>query len=470
MWKLTRKIFLFLLFFLLLFFALLIAVNGIKSSPSAANVWLSQAPANPYADSDNLFLARAAIDIPEMDNRLTEAKNRILQKTQWDEAKAYGKLTPQQVAAGEPQFAVINFVKSIEWCNPVKRPCLDAIEKQHTSIQTSQSANRLLLQRYLELPQFKGAYDTTPANLYAPYFPSKTHNIRLLFLAHVGDRFLHGTDQNRANALKELASDIGVWKKSIADHSSLIDKMVASIALHQSLALAGEIINHPRFDAQRDADLLEAALQEDTVPDFSMVWGHEFRFGHQSLNNITAQGLYEDSALFFEKDYAASSSLQQLAGKALLWFFDPVDTQNRRADFFMQLMDASKRPPSQSLQAQKALLAQVADSSGFGWGLLRNPVGKTIHNAFTPDFTIYSQRIYDVFAYQKLVRLAYQWRKQQLTPDARSAQLAANHTQAQHPASQVPFTYDTATHTLQMKALQPKDGHRYDVVVFTPLP
>jgi hypothetical protein len=468
MWKLTRKIVLIALCFLLIVIALLIGVNGFKSSPSETHVSLAQVPPNLYADQDNLFLARAGIDIPEMDNRLTEAKNRILQKTQWAEDKAYSKLSPEQLAAGEPQFAVISFVKSVEWCNPVKRPCLGEIDQQHAAIQASKAANSVLLQRYLALPQFKGAYDTTPPNLYAPYSFSKVSDVRLLFLAHVGNGFLHGTESERADALQQLAYDLGVWKTSLAGHSSLIDKMIAVHFLHQSLALTAEIVNHPRFDTERDGYLLKTALQDDAVRDFSAVWNYEFRFMQHALNSALDQGQYQ--GLFFpnNEEDSAPSTTRNLLGKTISWFFDPVDTQNDKAEFFAQVIAASKLPPAQSMTALKALEAQTKGSHSAWWTRLHNPVGKTLNAFANPDLTAYPERIYDVFAYQKLVHLALQWRTQQLAPNARAAQLKANPTQAQHPASQVPFTYDSATHTLRMEALQPRGDRRYEVVLFTP--
>jgi hypothetical protein len=467
MWKLARKIFLATLGLLLFFCMLLVAINGFKSEPSETSRALAEVPINPYPDSDNLFLARSAINLPDMENRLTEAKNRVLLETAWNQALAHGQITQEQLNANRSTHSKIAFSKSIQWCNPARRPCLKEFAEQHNVITSSKASNPLLLQRYLQLPDFKGSHDITPPNEYAAYSVGLIPELRLLFLAQVADAFLHGTAHERAYAMRQLAGDLVVWKRALAAYSSLIDKMIAISYLHQSLALMGEIINHRDFDVERDGAAFASELQDIAVPDVSGMWKHEYRFMHQLLESMDAQG-----AGFFirtqEDDWDNSPSVTQpLLNTIAYWFFDRADTQTRSADHFSQLIALSKLPPDQGLQALRALDVLTSNNSHAWWSYARNPLGKTLL-ASSSNLSSYQQRIYDVFAYQQMVLLSYQWRTQTMPATTASARLT-NNPLARHPATGSSFQYDPETRSLRMDPLQPHKERRFDVAVFSPV-
>jgi hypothetical protein len=462
MWKLTRNVLLYALGLLLVGVASLVIINGFKSEPSETSRVLAEVPANPYPDSDNLFLARSAINLPDMENRLTEARNRLVRESQWTEDLVRGRLTMEQLQAKQAEQEVIRFAKSIEWCNPAVRPCLAQISQQHGAIESSKTSNALLFKRYLELPNLSGSHNITVASPYAPV-ANGAFDIRLLFLNHVGDAFLQGTKVERAAALRQLSDDLGVWRKTLAGYGSLVDKMIAVHHLHQSLALIGEIINHPGFDTDRDGSVLAAALQDTAIPDMSGMWRYEYLFSHQLLETLDAQGV--GHALNAEDD-TAPSALRSLLNTASLWFFDRTDTQNRRADYFSKLIAASKLPASEGLSALKTLDATTNEWAPW-WSYLRNPIGKTLFPYLSP-YSEYNRRIYDVFAYQQLVLVSYQWRTQRLPPATLATQLPTNPL-AQHPASGTPFHYDTETRTLRMEPLHPRKERRFDVAVFSPV-
>lgn len=466
MWKLARKIFLGTAGLLLLFCMLLVAINGFKSNPSETSLALAEVPANPYPDSDNLFLARSAINLPDRENRLTEARNRLVRESQWTEDLVRGRLSMEQLQAKQAEQEVITFAKSVEWCNPAVRPCLAEISQQHSAIETSKTNNALLFKRYLELPKFPGSHDITAASPYAPLV-KESSDIRRLFLSHVGDAFLQGTKEERTTAFRQLSDDLGVWRKTLTSYGSLIEKMIAAYHLHQSHALIGEIINHPGFDTDRDGSVLAAALQDTAVPDVSGMWRYEYQFINHVLKSMDAQGLGQSLDTPEENWDAAVGTLRSLRNTAALWFFDRVDTQNLSAEYFSQLITASKLPPSQALKALENWNSTSGNGTSPWWFYLRNPVGRTTLSVPIP-YSAYLKRIYDVFAYQQLVLVSYQWRTQRLPPATLATQLPSNPL-AQHPASATPFHYDTETRTLRMEPLHPRKERRFDVAVFSPV-
>jgi hypothetical protein len=467
MWKLTRNFLLYALGILLLGVASLVIINGFKSEPSETSRVLAEVPANPYPDSDNVFLARSAINLPDRESRLTEAKNRVLLETAWYQARAHGKMTQEQLDTKLSTHAKIAFAKSVPWCNPARGPCLKEFAEQHDVITSSKANNALLLQRYLQLPDFKGSHDITPPNEYAAYSIGLIPELRLLFLAQVADAFLRGTVQERAYAMRQLAGDLVVWKKTLSGYSSLIDKMIATSYLHQSLALVGEIINHRDFVVERDGAAFASVLQDIAVPDVSGMWKHEYRFMHQLLESMDAQG----AGSFIrpqEEDWDNSpSATRSLLNTIAYWFFDRADTQNRSADYFSQLIALSKLPPDQGLQALRALDGMTSNNSHAWWSYARNPLGKTLL-ASSGNLSSYQQRIYDVFAYQQMVLLSYQWRTQAMPATTASAQLN-NNPLARHPATGSSFQYDPETRLLRMVPLQPHKERTFDVAVFSPV-
>ena len=278
---------------------------------------------------------------------------------------------------------------------------------------------------------------------------------------------MQGTKEERATAFRQLSDDLGVWKKTLASYGSLIDKMDAAYHLHQSLALIGEIINHPRFDAERDGSLLAIALQDTAVPDVSGMWRHEYQFINHVLKSMDAQGVGQSLDTPEENWDAAVSTLRSLRNTAWQWFFDLVDTQNLSAEYFSQLIAASKLPPPQALKALENWNATSDHGTSPWWFYLRNPVGRTTLSDPIP-YSDYLKRIYDVFAYQQLVLVSYQWRTQGLPAATLTDQLPTKPL-ARHPASATPFQYDTETRTLRMEPLQPRKDRRFDVTVFSPV-
>lgn len=458
MWKLIQRIFWIGGGILFTGIFLLVVVNGFKSKPSETTLALTQEPINPYADKDNLFLAIAALDIPDMQDRLGEAQKRIRLQTEFNEIHA---------SEHYPKPPVLAFHKLFETCDPAKQPCLATFAQEHNAIVQSIQDNATLLQRYLELPTFVGSYNTTPPSLYAPTFLSATRDVRLLFLAHVGDKFLHGSPVERTTALRQLCDDIGVWKKTLAGHSTLISSMVATAYLHQSWALMGEIINHPKFVVAQDGLVLEAALQALDMPDFSSMWGHEFRFSYQTMQNLNPHTLSAYSQADTDIN-DAPSTVQTIKNHVLLWFYDAADTQNRSAVYFNQIIAASKLPPAQALPALETISAQGDTLFEHPWTLYRNPLGQIIFAIMTPPYAAYNQRIYDVFAYQQMVLLSYQWRSQGLSPAAIEAQLQTSAPLHSHPASAAPFHYDPTRRTLRMTPLQARKDRRYDITIYAP--
>lgn len=465
MWKLTRKILLLTLAFLLICIAFLVVINGFKKEPSPTNRLLAQTPVNPYADSENLFLARHAINLPEMEDRHTQAKNRVLLQMQWDEAYIQGRLTREQLEAHKSAHPHIVFANSIEWCNPAVRPCLEEIDQQHAAIVASKTNNALLLKRYLELSKFPGSHDITPANPAAP-MATDISKIRLLFLASVGDAFLKGSANERADAVEQLSGDLSVWKKTLASYGSLIDKMIAAHYLHQSLALIGEIVNHPRFNAERDGLSLAAVLNDTAIPDVSGMWRYEYLFVHLTLEAMDAQSAGESLRSPDENWDAVPSAIKSLMNAASLWFMDRTDTQNRSADYFSQMIAATQLPAPQALVALQSLETSNGKEATPWWSYLHNPVGKTMFPSQTP-YPEYIRRIYDVFAYQQLVLLSYQWRIQK-RPSADIPIELTNNLLARHPASATPFQYDAQNHTLRMEPLHQRQDRRFIVKLFSP--
>lgn len=458
-WRLTKKILLWSMLTLVSLTLIFVAINLFKSKPSPLSQQLAQPAPNPYANRDNLFLALAALNLPEMEDRFGEANQRILHEIAQYRQLSKKHLTSDEIEKSHATHAVIGFVGEFDLCKPHLRPCLPEVAAHHTNILISQKKNALLLERYRLMPTYAGFYETSPPSLYRPavYFHG---TIRKLFLASVADTFLNGNLTQRTEALSHLTSDIRTSKKILSGYGGLISKMIAVANLHQSLSLLSEIINHQNFNHVEFYKIVQPTLEDLHIPDFSSLWADEYRFVYHVWDEML------ESADTRQGETLADQILSLFLSKPLdRIFFDLSDTRNIQANDYQRLIEISKLPPSQALLALQAF-DKNADNFNY-WKLYRNPVGRTLAALTLVQYSQYNYRIYDIFAYQQLTLLSLQLRAKQTPSEQINGYLVQTGNLSKHPASHMPFYYDPHQHTLTMTPLVERKDRRYSISLYT---
>jgi alpha-ketoglutarate-dependent taurine dioxygenase len=102
----------------------------------------------------------------------------------------------------------------------------------------------------------------------------------------------------------------------------------------------------------------------------------------------------------------------------------------------------------------------------FSLGFLYNPIGKILVAIATPQNDTYSLRVYDVAAYQRLVNLSYELRRQHIATADVAPFLLAHPEWSTHPVDGKPFRWNPETAELAVNTLaeHPKD-QRFSVFV-----
>jgi hypothetical protein len=135
-------------------------------------------------------------------------------------------------------------------------------------------------------------------------------------------------------------------------------------------------------------------------------------------------------------------------------FFKLNATENMRAARAAQWAALADSEPSQFYRNRDANRQWLKNNDPhFFLGFLYNPIGKMLIALATPQNDGYVLRVYDVAAYQRLIYLAYQLKRQHIaTPDVASY-LLAHPEWSTHPVDGKPFHWNAESGELAVNTL-----------------
>ena len=451
--RITVKIAAGLLAFVLFLVLAWVLVNSFDVPLSDQAKALLKPPPNPFAADDNIYLAMAGLEgagdrpITEMgqiriaaynkalDSRLLDPELALVSNKKWDAAKLCftGKLElgPQRTTS--------------IWT--------DAKSHRH-DIAALLASNQKLYQRYLSLHFLHGYYETAQPSYLAPVI-SAPQQVRVLFLGDIANRVQTGTLQEQREALTDLQHDLQIWRTVLKGDGTLIGKMLAAAYLHGDLILLADFIADPASDLAHLDDLLGPLFLPFDLKDYRI--GNAFLAEWRGVAT-----LYKTIAA--ANEYAASAAPpgwhKRIANAFEAHFFRINATENLsapQAAHWAALMDSDASQFLRNREANRQWLEE--NQPHFSLSSFYNPVGKILVKVAMFQNDTYPLRVYDVAAYQRLVYLAYQFKRQNVANADLPAFLKTHPEWSTHPVDGQTFNWNPETGELEVITLgeHPKD-------------
>jgi hypothetical protein len=417
-------------------------------------------PPNPYPSNDNLYLAIAGLEgaaerpITAMGQERVETFNRALDSM---------LLNPE---------AALNFSRKWESTKlsfngklplgPQRTTSIWTDAKSHRQdIANARDSNGILYRRYLSLHHLHGYYETArPSYTGLPVYAPQA--VRILFLAEVANSIQTGTEPQQRAALTDLQLDLQTWRRVLKGQGTLIGKMLAAAYLHADSILLADFVTDPASDLKPLEDLLGSTLQPFDLADYRIgnAFAAEYRAIALVYQTITPKNelIGTDLPLRWR---------QRMANAIQAHFFKPNATKNMSAAITAQAIAIGNSVPGE-LQENRRRYHEWLDKNEphLSPAFLYNPMGKIQANLSVVQYESYPLRVYDVAAYQRMVYLVFQLKRQHIVTDDVAAFLRAHPEWSTHPVDGKPFHWNAGTGELAVNTLgeHPKD-QRFSVIL-----
>ncbi|MBS0395202.1 MAG: hypothetical protein JSR54_11285 [Proteobacteria bacterium] len=434
--------------------ALLLAVyalNAVDEDLTPAARALLAPPANLPPAADNLYLAFVGFAAPPGESPVHAGAARVAEYNARADAL---RLDPDGGDAFKAREhpGRLEFVGQTDGWDLVEASLWSRAPAERATIEAWRAANAELYRRYQDL---RGRHAYAETAVPGPYAPAAyvSHGVRALFLADVALRLHSPALAARRAALDELAADLGVWHTVLAGSGALLGKLVAAANLHADLLVLGDLIG------DRGADLagLEDGLRVAAEPPPLEAW----RVGGAFAAEMRQADFYLSavpSANAPRPGTGRPAAFSERVWNVLLvHFFQLNATRNLDAEVMEHARALADGDPA-SLPAQRAQLRRWLDDRppfhGVRW--LYNPVGKALLAMGTPGYDGYPERVYDVAALQRLVRLALALRLEQVPAQGVERFMHEHPQWSTHPVGGTSFRWDPGQGQL---SLDPVGGH-----------
>jgi hypothetical protein len=359
----------------------------------------------------------------------------------------------------------LKFEGSIDCCRPRDSSFWESINANATKIKQLVDQNRELYQRYLTLFDVAGYYETARPSHAAPLYMVPTE-VRNLFLASVSLRMQSGDGVQTQAALKSLRQDIDLWHRMLIGEGTLISKMLAVSFLQTDYLILSDMIADSRAVIPPN---MEEYLPQFELSDWNIsnAFAAEFRL-HTFLYRQT-QALIDNH--WQPQDSKGSSGwhvwnrvMSPFEGQ----FYKINATENLDAKVMNELAGFAALDPSTFSTDQARLKKWEQRNADFvSVRTIYNPIGKILVAIGAPAYENYILRPYDAAALQRLARLSFEIRRQQIAPSAVAAFMKLHPEWSTHPADGRSFVWKStsAEIAIQPVAQQPAD-RRFSVNIW----
>jgi len=429
--------------------ALLINLPDEPLTPQAQALLV--APGNPYPAADNVYLGLAGLDAPPGVSAVEAGQLRI---EHYNRQLDFVQRNPTQenienLKLDDPRR--LEFAGEFEFAQPLDS-YWDEVPAHKGDVEARLAENLELYQRYLALQRQHGYFETARPSPLAPvfYVPS---SLRTLFLAQVVLRLRSGDAPQQQAALADLEADVQLWKTVLTGNGALISKMLAIAYLHWDELVLADLIADPHAplpEGSRDADAVAPLFALDDW-DISKAYAVEFRvqaaFLRQSHEQFRLGWMPPDTP------HGLRGLRDRIGVRLGAHFFKTNATLNLFAAQVSRLTHAAA--PAAHAQADTADAAHLASLR-----TVYNPIGKTLAAVSAAAYEPYPARAWDGAAFQRLLRLSYEIRRQRIAPAAIPAFLTQHPEWANHPADGRAFLWDEKTGTIRVQTSGPLPAGR----------
>jgi hypothetical protein len=443
-------------------FALILAafaINAFDERPSPQALALSQPPENRYKPEENIYVALAGFDAPAGQSVVTVGQARI---ARYNEQVDLQLRDPLAVLTADDPLA-LKFAGSTDWCRPQELAFWGSLRGNGSKVAQLTDQNRELYQRYLALFALPGYYETGRPSPMAPYSYVPT-DVRHLFLANVSLRMQTGDDAQTRAALESLRQDIDLWHRMLTGEGAPISKLIATAYLQANFLVLADMIADPGVPIPKDMDELLPKI-DGSDWDIGESFAAEFRvhaFMYRQLRALS------DSHWQPPDSTNAQRVFNRLLSPIEGHFFKLNATENLYAKAVNELAGLAALDPSTfSSQRTRSRKWEQDSADFFSLRTIYNPLGKTLVAIAAPAYENYVLRPYDVAALQRLVRLSFEIRRQQIAPSAIPSFMKLHPEWSTHPADGRPFIWKPTTGeiAIQPVAQQPAD-RRFSVQIW----
>jgi hypothetical protein len=397
-----------------------LAINAFDESLSTEAKALLQAPPNHYMPEDNIYVALAGFDAP----------------------------------------APLQFKGAATTCPQQSASFFECVREHRSDYAALLNDNRELYQRYLALHRLSGYYETAQPAMVTPFHYPPT-GVRNLFLAQVAVRAQSSDASQRQEGLDDLARDLKLWRRMLTGNGTLVAAMLSISSLQADYRLLSDLIAdlHISIPAQSEIFPLNSNLKEWNI---GPVFAGEFRAKSLMYEQIR---VFPSGWNLTESDHRWIRGPMRLCRRVEAQYFKLNATENLDA----KLMNAM------AAYAAAAPLGARNPSEDFA-GLLSirtlyNPIGRILLRIAAPAYGGYVPRAYDGAALERLVRLSWEIRRQQIEPSAIRDFMRQHPEWSTHPLGGTAFVWKPDLNEIAMQPVgEWQPDRRFSVRIWRRLP
>jgi hypothetical protein len=418
-------------------------------------------PPNPYPSEDNIYVALAGFDAPpgESLTAVGEAKidayNTRLAATLLDPRPQSLYTDLRQDSPGGLRFnGKCDFLQQ-------RRSYWNDLPPHRAEVEKLLTDNVEILKRYQALHLRHGYYETATPSQLAPFYYVPP-DLRALFLADAVLRLRSPDAGVQRAALTDLQDDVRLWRTVLTGEGTLISKMLAVAYIHWDERVLAELIADPQAALPDAADEANALAPLFAPEDWNIgrVFFSEFRLQAamlQQTHRINEGGLsfVDDSAGPVRRWWSP------LAGRIGAQFFKINATENL---FAAQALRLAREAVPGSMRGDL-----VSDEPLVSLRSVYNPFGRVLVG-LASEYRAYAWSAWDAAAFQRLVRLGYEIRRQRIAPAVIPAFLQQHPELATHPGDGRPFLWEAAGGELRVQTMAREAGIRSFSIHVWPAP
>jgi hypothetical protein len=414
-----------------------LAINVFDERPSRQALALSQPPENRYKPEENLYVALIGFDAPPGQSVIAVGQARIAHYNE----RVDSQLRDPLVVLHSDDPLALKFAGSMDFCRPQEPSFWANVRASAPKFAQLTDNNRELYERYLALFALVGYYETARPSPLAP-IPYVPTDVRNLFLANLSLRMQSGNDAQTQAALESLRQDLALWRRMLAGEGLPLSKLVAGAYLQTDFLVLADMLADPRAAIPKGMDDLLADFDWDDW-NIGKAFAAEFRVHLFMYRQIQA---LSDGHWQPPDSTRASRVWNRILNPIEGQFFKINATENLYAKTMGELAGFAALRPS-TLPAQQVQLRKwERDNADFlSVRAVYNPIGKTLVAIAAPAYEDYVLRTYDVAALQRLVRLSFEIRRQQIAPSEVTTFIKQHPEWSTHPADGRSFLWKPAT-------------------------
>ena len=271
-------------------------------------------------------------------------------------------------------------------CDWRQKPCLKQYVEQRPTIDKLAAQNRILMERYGRLLEFKQFENTRPFPLLTvfPKAPPTT-----LYQAISATQLQDG---DSSGFIRRTQTETRFYRMVLSGESSLIPKMIGLAWLERSARLVSDaVLAYPILAQKNQAQLLEITRPMNVAErSLGKTMEGEFRFSVSLMHSIPTDKFSLLERLSYPMVYKQNATDNNYYHDMTIW------------------RDLSQLPTEQYLDAEKRALERLNPWRDSYIHLVYNPMGKVLTGIGTADYASYPRRIIDADGLLRLVSLQIQ--------------------------------------------------------------